>query len=194
MIILASKSKTRIELLQNAGLNFTAQAARIDERKIEAEQLGASFDQPKLTAKLADTKAIEVSQRRPQAFVIGADQTLSINNSYLHKPTNLAALRQQLDALKGKTHRLCAAVSLAQNGKIIWQHQGLAHLTMHSFTNQERDQVIELEGDKLLQSVGGYRLEGPSIRFFKQIDGDYFTILGLPLLPLLSALREKRAI
>lgn len=194
MLILASESKTRIALLQNAGLKFTASVARIDERKIEAEHQDASFDQPKITAKLADAKAIDVSQRHPQDLVIGADQTLSINNSYLHKPTDFAALREQLDGLKGKTHTLCAAVSLAQDSKIIWQHQSLAHLTMHNFTDQQRDQVIELEGDKLLQSVGGYRLEGPSIRFFKQIDGDYFTILGLPLLPLLSALREQKAI
>lgn len=194
MIILASKSKTRIQLMQNAGLQFTAETARIDEREIEAKQRDASFDQPNLTAKLADAKAIEVSQRHPQALVVGADQTLSINNSYLHKPIDIEGLRHQLDGLKGKTHTLCAAVSLAKNGNIIWQHQSLAHLTMHDFSNQERDHVIELEGERLLQSVGGYRLEGPSIRFFKEIDGDYFTILGLPLLPLLSALREQKAI
>jgi len=194
MIILASKSQTRIEMLQGAGLQFTAQTARIDERKIEISHNGLGFDQPHLTSKLADAKALNLSRNYPQAFVIGADQTLSINNSYLHKPENISGLRDQLDELRGKTHTLCAAVSVAQNNKVVWQHHSLAHLTMHQFSDEERDLIIEMEGEKLLQSVGGYRLEGPSIRLFEKVDGDYFTVLGLPLLPLLSALRELKAI
>jgi len=194
MIVLASKSQTRFELMQNAGLRIQAQAARIDEREIEMAQSNKGFDQPKLTAKLAAEKALDVSRSHPQAYVVGADQTLSINDLYLHKPADIAALRAQLDLLAGQTHTLCAAVTIAKDGEIVWQHQSSAQLTMHPFSPLERDKVIEMEGEKLLQSVGGYRLEGPSIRLFEKIDGDYFTILGLPLLPLLSALRELKAI
>lgn len=194
MIVLASKSTTRISLMQNAGLKFDVEVARIDERKIEEENSQIGYTQFELTAKLAEAKALSVSENHPQAFVVGADQTLHINDSYLHKPADIGTLKAQLDLLRGKTHMLCSAVCVAHNNKIVWQHQGLAQMTMHDFTDQERDLVMELEGNQLLQSVGGYRLEGPSIRLFAQIQGDYFTVLGLPLLPLLSALRELKAI
>jgi len=194
MIILASKSQTRVQLLANAAISFETDIARIDEREIESLASDQGFDQHNLTQKLAAAKAKEVSMRHPQAFVIGADQTLSINTSYLHKPANFDALRAQLQLLRGQTHTLCAAVSIHKDGKPVWGHQSDAHLTMRAFSEGERDKIIELEGEKLLKSVGGYRLEGPSIGLFEMIDGDYFTILGLPLLPLLAALRDLKAI
>ncbi len=194
MIILASKSQTRIQLLANAGINFETDTARIDERKIESLASEKGYDQQAMTQDLADAKAKEVSKRHPQAIVIGADQTLSINSSYLHKPADFEALRAQLQLLRAQTHTLCAAVSIYKDGKPIWGHQSAAHLTMRGFSDSERDKIIELEGENLLKSVGGYRLEGPSIGLFDKIDGDYFTILGLPLLPLLAALRDLKVI
>lgn len=194
MIILATKSLTRIQLLANAGIDFKTETARIDEREIESSAARSTFDQQNLTQNLADAKAKDVSSRHPQAVVVGADQTLSINDSYLHKPANFDALRDQLQLLRGKTHILCAAVSVCRDGEVLWGQQSNAKMTMREFSDAEADHVIKLEGDKLLKSVGGYRLEGPSIQLFERIDGDYFTILGLPLLPLLTALRNLKAI
>jgi septum formation protein len=122
--------------------------------------------------------------------VIGADQTLSLGTELLHKPVNRADAALQLDRLKGKTHRLHAAVTLVQHDVLLWSDIQTAELTMREFTDDDRDDVLAREGEAILSSVGGYRLEGPSIRLFEAISGDYFTILGLPLLPLLAALRE----
>ena len=188
MLILATQSQTRITLLKNAGYEFKAIPARIDEREIEQSANAQSLDQSELTVKLAAAKAQHVSNQYPEAHVIGADQTLSFKDRYLHKPADQNALKEQLDYLKGETHHLCAAVALARNGETIWSHQSIAKMKMRQFSDGERDQIIGLEGDQLLQSVGGYRLEGPSVRLFEEIDGDYFTILGLPLLPLIGAL------
>lgn len=139
---------------------------------------------------LAQKKAASVSSGHPGAFVIGADQTLSLGTELLHKPEDRSAAAAQLDRLKGKTHRLHAAVSLVRDGDIVWADVQTAELTMRDFTDAERDGVLDREGEAILSSVGGYRLEGPSIRLFETVTGDYFTILGLPLLPLLAALRS----
>lgn len=188
MLILASKSQTRVQLLQNAGYQFEAIPARIDEREVEERAQKNSPTQSEMTIELAKAKAIDVSKTHPQALVIGADQTLQFNDKYLHKSANFEALRQQLERLRGQTHILCSSAVLAKNGEVLWSTASTSKMTMRAFSDQERDQVIELEGEKLLKSVGGYRLEGPSIRLFEKIDGDYFTILGLPLLPLVGAL------
>ena len=188
MLILASKSQTRVQLLQNAGYQFEAIPARIDEREVEERAQKKSPTQSEMTIELAAAKAIDVSKTHPQALVIGADQTLQFNDKYLHKSANFEALRQQLETLRGQTHMLCSSAVLAKNGEVLWSTASTSKMTMRAFSDQERDQVIELEGEKLLKSVGGYRLEGPSIRLFEKIDGDYFTILGLPLLPLVAAL------
>ena len=188
MLILASKSQTRVQLLQNAGYQFEAIPARIDEREAEERAQKNSPTQSEMTIELAKAKAIDVSKTHPQALVIGADQTLQFNDKYLHKSANFEALRQQLERLRGQTHMLCSSAVLVKNGEVLWSTASTSKMTMRAFSDQERDQVIELEGEKLLKSVGGYRLEGPSIRLFEKIDGDYFTILGLPLLPLVAAL------
>lgn len=188
MLILASKSQTRVQLLQNAGYQFEAIPARIDEREVEERAQKNSPTQSEMTIELAKAKAIDVSKTHPQALVIGADQTLQFNDKYLHKSANFEALRQQLERLRGQTHMLCSSAVLVKNGEVLWTTASTSKMTMRAFSDQERDQVIELEGEKLLKSVGGYRLEGPSIRLFEKIDGDYFTILGLPLLPLVAAL------
>ena len=189
MLILASKSPARAALLAGAGVRFAACPASIDERAIEADSLGKGTDASAIARALAEAKARAVARSNPGRPVIGADQVLALGSDLLHKPADLAAASVQLDRLRGRTHHLHAGVALARDGEVLWSHVESAALTMREISDAERDQVLALEGEKLLASVGGYRLEGPSIRLFEQIRGDYFTILGLPLLPLLVALR-----
>jgi len=187
MLILASTSAARKALLAGAGLRFETSPAQIDERALEAQLLGKA---PEAVARqLAEAKALEVSRRRPGATVVGGDQVLAFENALLHKPADFAAARDQLDRLRGKLHHLHSGVALARDGELLWSVTHTARLLMREFTDAERDTVLALEGEAVLASVGAYRLEGPSVRLFAAIDGDYFTILGLPLLPLLTALR-----
>ncbi len=190
MLILASTSDTRKTLLRQAGLSFLACPAGIDERAIQAAAVSAGADGREVALRLAIAKAEAVSEDHPAALVIGADQTLSLGAELLHKPPTLADAAAQLDKLRGKTHRLHAGVALVRNGQNLWSDVQTAELTMRHFSQQERDEVLKMEGARVLASVGSYRLEGPSIRFFQSVTGDYFTILGLPLLPLLGALRD----
>ena len=189
MLILASQSAARKTLLQQAGLAFSTMPASIDERSLEASVLAAGGDGRDVALRLAEGKAASVAAAHPGAVVIGADQTLSLGTELLHKPANRAQAADQLDYLRGKTHRLNAAVALVRDGILLWSGVETAELTLREFSQAERDDVLEREGDAILASVGGYRLEGPSIRLFETVNGDYFTILGLPLLPLLAALR-----
>jgi septum formation protein len=189
MLILASKSATRKALLVGAGLRFETSPARIDERGLEAEVLGKGGDAQLVARRLAEAKALAVSAA-PTDIVIGADQVLAADGELLHKPGSLAAAARQLDHLAGRTHFLHAGIALAKKGRLLWSTTETATLTMRRFDPAERDLVLALEGPEVLGSVGAYRLEGPSIRLFEKIEGDYFTILGLPLLPLLHALRQ----
>jgi septum formation protein len=191
MLILASRSQTRKTLLEGAGLPFAVEVADIDERAVETAAVEAGADARQVAVLLAEAKAAAVSARRPGDLVIGADQTLALGPELLHKPGSPEAAIVQLDRLAGKTHRLHAGIALAIDGAPVWSLVDTAELTMRAFTPAERDAVLKLEGDAILSSVGGYRLEGPSIRLFEAVRGDYFTILGLPLLPLLEALREQ---
>ncbi len=190
MLILASQSQTRKALLQQAGLEFTTARTALDERTIEQGVIEAGGDGRDVALLLAQRKAIAVAASHPGALVIGADQTLSLGTELLHKPADRRGAIAQLEHLKGKTHRLHAGVALARDTQILWSDVQTAELTMRQFSDAERDDVLAREGDAVLASVGGYRLEGPSIRLFQTVSGDYFTILGLPLLPLLAALRE----
>lgn len=190
MLILASSSPTRKALLEKAGLHFVVVPAPIEERRLEAELLDAGADGRDVAMMLARHKAEWVSERHPGALVIGADQTLALGPELLHKPEDRGAAIAQLERLRGKTHRLHAAATLVRDGTPLWSEVETAELTMIEFSPDERDHVLDLEGDAILGSVGGYRLEGPSIRLFETVAGDYFTILGLPLLPLLAALRD----
>lgn len=189
MLILASRSTTRKALLQQAGLAFTSHPAAIEERPVEEAVLAAGGDGRDVALRLAERKAAAVAALHPGAIVIGADQTLSLGTALLHKPIDTAAAAAQLDQLRGKTHRLHAAVALVRDDELLWSGVETAELTMRDFSAAERDDVLAREGSAILASVGGYRLEGPSIRLFETVTGDYFTILGLPLLPLLAALR-----
>lgn len=187
MLVLASSSPARKALLTGAGLRFEVSPAQIDERAVEAELLGKA---PEAVARqLAEAKALDVSQRRPGDVVIGGDQMLAFQGELLHKPADFEAARRQLDRLRGRLHHLHCGVALARDGALLWSEAHSARLLMREFSEVERDEVLALEGDAALRSVGAYRLEGPSVRLFAAIEGDYFTILGLPLLPLLTALR-----
>ena len=189
MLILASQSATRKALLQQAGLAFSTASAAIDERRLEQAVLERGGDGRDVALLLAEKKAAAIAATHAGAIVIGADQTLSLGAELLHKPASRAEAAAQLDHLRGKTHRLHAAVVLVRDDELLWSGVETAELTMRDFSPAERDDVLQREGDAILASVGGYRLEGPSIRLFDTVAGDYFTILGLPLLPLLAALR-----
>lgn len=189
MLILASQSAARKALLAGAGLRFESSPAQIDERALEAETLGKGHDAPAVARALAEAKALSVAATHAGATVIGADQVLALEADILHKPADMAEAAGQLDRLRGRTHRLHSAVALARDGVVLWSTLETATLAMRDFSAPERDRILSLEGEAVLGSVGSYRLEGPSLRLFERIQGDYFTILGLPLLPLLAALR-----
>ena len=189
MLILASQSTTRKALLEQAGLRFATAPAHIDERALEAAAIEAGGDGRDVASLLARHKAEHVARAHPGAIVIGADQTLSLGTELLHKPVDRADAATQLEHLRGKTHRLHAAVALVRDETLLWSDLQTAELTMRDFTAAERDEVLDREGDAILAAVGGYRLEGPTIHLFDKVVGDYFTVLGLPLLPLLAALR-----
>lgn len=190
MLILASKSQTRRTLLENAGLRFSVASAPIDEREIESELLTAEPNRAALAIGLAEAKALAVSAGNPGALVIGADQTLDFEGKGFHKPTDRDEAAARLMMMAGKAHRLHSGVALARDGEIVWSVAETATLRFKSFSRQALETVLDLEGEAILDSVAAYRLEGPSIRLFEAIEGDYFTILGLPLLPLLAALEH----
>jgi septum formation protein len=181
-------------LMENAGITFEAHPAEIDERAIEAplEQDGAAPDA--IAMVLAKAKARDVSGRFAGALVIGSDQTMSLGDRAFHKPKSMGEAADHLIALSAKTHRLNSAIAIAYNGDIIWEHMSRAELTMRELTTDFVARHLKRVGDRALSSVGAYQLEGEGLQLFSKIDGDYFTILGLPMLPLLEKLRELEAI
>ncbi|WP_027682332.1 Maf-like protein [Rhizobium leguminosarum] len=193
-LILASSSPFRRMLMENAGLAFEAHAARIDERAVEAplERAGAKPDAVALV--LARAKAEEVSSRFPDSLVIGSDQTMSLGDRVFHKPKDMADAASHLQALSGVTHRLNSAVAIVSDGVVLWEHLAHAELTMRPLTAEFIARHLARVGERALSSVGAYQLEGQGIQLFEKIEGDYFTILGLPMLPLLKELRELGAI
>jgi len=193
-LILASSSPFRRMLMDNAGLVFQSVPAAIDERAIEEplEREGAS---PQVVALvLARAKAREVAARSPSALVIGSDQTMSLGSRVYHKPADLDQAREQLMSLSGQTHQLNSAVVIMRDADVLWEHVAQAQLTVRALTSDFVERHLQRVGPKALTSVGGYQLEGEGIQLFSAVDGDYFTILGLPMLPLLNALRNLGAI
>lgn len=190
-IVLATKSTARIALLQQAGVSFTTDAADIDERAAEAPLVEAGAPPDDIAAVLAEAKALAVSERHPGAFVIGADQVLGFEGERWTKPADMAAARRQLLALRGKTHTLHSALAAAVDGETVWRANVPAYLTMRDYSPEFIGRYLAAVGEAALQSVGAYQLEGRGIQLFDRIDGDFFTILGLPLLPLLAELRER---
>ena len=193
-LVLASQSATRMRLLKAAGIAFTAVAPSVDERAMEAPLVLRGASPTEIAVALADAKAIDVSESEKDALVIGADQTLDCDGERWTKPPSLAVAHQQLARLSGRTHRLHSAVAVARNGRVAWRYHDSASLTMRPLSAAAIDAYLGEVGDAARTSVGAYQVEGPGIRLFERIDGDYFTILGLPLLPLLLYLRGEGAI
>lgn len=185
-LVLASASETRIAMLRAAGLEFESLAARVDEDSIRRALEAESAKPRDVADALAETKALKISGKRPEALVIGSDQLLELNGRIFGKPESPEAARAQLVDLRGKTHRLISAVVVCQGGQPLWRHVGEARLTMRDFGDLWLDGYISRNWDKIRHSVGGYRLEEEGIRLFSSFHGDHFTILGLPLLPLLN--------
>ena len=193
-LILASKSPFRSALLKNAGIEFVAESADIDERSVEAPLYKSGATPEEVAQVLAEAKALSVSENHPDAVVIGCDQTLSLGDEIFHKPVDMEAARRQLLQFSGKTHQLNSGVVLVKNGETLWRHVSVARMTMRDLDPGFVGRYLGRVGDVALSSVGAYQVEGPGIQLFEKIDGDYFTIVGLPLLPLLDELRKENLI
>ena len=191
-LILASQSGARKMLLANAGLEFEAETADIDERGIQAASKLANPREIGLL--LAREKAKAVSANRPGSYVIGADQTLALGDRLFNKPAGRAQALAQLHDLAGSTHELNSAVAVAHDGKIVFEDVSIARMTMRRMSEAELSAYLDAAGDAVTTSVGAYQLEGVGIHLFERIEGDHFTILGLPLLPLLAFLRRERLV
>ena len=190
-LVLASGSTIRAELLRNAGLCFAVQPADVDERAVEAPLLEAGFPPEDLATVLAEAKANDVSNARPDDLVIGADQILAFEGERYTKPGDMEDARRQLLAFSGKTHELLSAVVLSRGGEAVWRHVSVARLTMRNLSPVFVGLYLSRVGENALSSVGSYQLEGLGVQLFERIEGDYFTVLGLPLLPLLAQLRAE---
>ncbi|MCB1501861.1 MAG: Maf family protein [Bauldia sp.] len=190
-IILASGSAIRATILANAGVDFEAIPAPVDEREIESGLVAEGASPEDVALALAEAKARAIAAANPSAFVIGADQTLDAGGDRWHKPGTRLEARAQLLALSGRSHRLHAAVVGAHGGEVRWRHVGTAAMTMRHLLPVQIDDYLDRAGEAALQSVGAYQVEGLGIRLFERIDGDYFAILGLPILPLLAWLRHE---
>lgn len=193
-LILASSSASRQMLMRNAGLSFSAIPADIDERALD-EQLERDGASPEEVAlELAKAKALAVSNLHPAALVLGCDQTMALGTRVYHKPKTMAEAEAHLLSLSGKVHRLNSAAVLTQGGEVLWQTVSSAELAVRILSAEFVSRHLQRVGDRALTSVGAYQLEGEGIQLFTSIEGDYFTILGLPLLPLLSKLRDMDVI
>ncbi|WP_375693883.1 Maf family nucleotide pyrophosphatase [Bartonella sp. AD24XZML] len=187
-LILASLSFYRAKLLKKAGLNFSIEGASFDEREVEKK---AKEKKPKeLSCFLASAKAKNVSDRFPDAFVIGCDQVLDLEGQVFHKAKNIKEAYQRLCELSGKAHSLHSAVALFKNGQKIWVEAFSAHMSVRLLSSEFIERYLARVGKDVLNSVGVYQIEGEGIHLFEKIEGDFFTIVGLPLLPLLIKLRH----
>jgi septum formation protein len=186
-LVLASKSTIRHAILRDAGIPVAVEPADIDERAIE--QRSAKEDAGELAAVLACEKARTVAARLPGRLVLGADQTLALGERRFSKSADRAGARRQLAALRGQTHELHSAVALVRGSSVLFEHREVARLTMRSFSDEFLEAYLDAAGTAVTASVGGYQLEKVGIQLFEHIQGDHFTILGLPLVPLLEYLR-----
>ena len=188
-LILASRSEVRGKILAAAGLRFETWPAGIDERAAEAEAKVA--DAEGAARFLARAKANAVAKDQPGRLVLGADQTLARGSRRFSKPASREEADDQLRSLRGRTHELHSALALVRDGDVLFSHVDTARLTMRDFSDAFLEDYLDMAGDHALASVGGYQLESIGIHLFERVEGDYFTILGLPLMPLLAFLRGK---
>jgi len=188
-LVLASKSDVRGKMLAAVGLRFEIRPAQIDERAVEAE--GGITDAAAVARLLAHAKASAVARSLPGRLVLGADQMLARGSQRFSKPVNRAAAAEQLRALRGRTHELHSALTLVRDGAVLFDYVDTARLTMRNISDRFLENYLDMAGAAALASVGGYQLEGIGIHLFDRVDGDYFTVLGLPLLPLLNFLRQN---
>jgi septum formation protein len=188
-LVLASRSAARRALLEAAGIPIELHPADIDERALEAQ--ATAHDPGTSAAMLAREKASAVAKSCPSRLVLGADQILAFGPKRFSKPADRLAARAQLQALRGRTHELHAALAFVEDGAVVFTHVETARLTMRPFSDNFLDRYLGATGDAALASVGCYQLEGLGVQLFERIDGDYFTILGLPLLQALDFLRHR---
>lgn len=193
-VVLASTSASRAAILRGAGVAFEAVRSGVDESAIKAELLAAGATPRQIAERLAAEKACEVSRSRPEALVIGADQTLELAGKLVDKALNLTEARERLQALRGRTHQLHAAVAAAEGGEVVWRELESPTLAARDFSDAFLDDYLTCGDEALLGSVGCYFLEGAGAQLFERIDGDFFAVLGLPLLPVLAMLRERGAL
>jgi septum formation protein len=188
-LVLASASRSRALLLERAGLHVTSDPAGVDEAEIKAAFRASGSDAAACALALAEAKALRVARRHPGALVIGGDQLLVCGEAWLDKPEDIAAARRQLQSLRGRRHELVTAVLLRRDDVTLWHHVSRPALTMRDFSDGFLDDYLAAAGKDVLSAVGAYQLEALGVQLFAGIEGDYFSILGLPLLPLLDYLR-----
>ncbi len=193
-LLLASASRARARMLRDAGLVFDTAPAAVDEAGVRESMQAEGASAADAAAALAALKAVRISTRRPEELVVGADQILSCEGRWYGKPEDRAGARAQLAALRARTHRLDTAACVALGGSVIWRGADSARLVMRPFSDGLLDRYVAECGEDDLGSAGAYRIEGPGVQLFAEIDGDHFAILGLPLLPLLEFLRGHGAV
>jgi len=189
-LILASGSAIRAQILSDAGLTYEVISKPVDEAAVKESMLAEGSRLRDIADALAEAKALRVSRTEP-GFVIGADQIMVMDETLFDKPPTIEAARERLKEMRGKTHKLMGAVVVCENGQAVWRHLSVTKLTVREFSDAFLDQYIEMEGESLTRSVGAYRFEGPGAHLFSKVEGDFFSILGLPLLPLLDYLRTR---
>ena len=191
-LVLASRSAARRVMLENAGVTFEVRVAGVDEEAIKAAS--CDLDATALAVRLAEAKALAVSRDDETAWVLGSDQTLAFGGGLVSKARSLEAARERLRAMRGRTHQLHSGAALAVKGEIVWSGVDTVGMRMRDFSDAFLDAYLAAEGEALLSCVGSYRLEGLGSQLFEAVDGDYFTVLGLPLWPVLAELRRAGVI